>query len=62
MAEKRGDACVVYLLSFMLVKQKFLIFKKGIARQKGGSSAPNDPPPPRYAPDGTTISFSILLI
>ena len=29
MAEKRGHACAVYLLSFMLIKQKFLIFKKG---------------------------------
>ena len=29
MAEKRGVACAAYLLSFMLIKQKFLIFKKG---------------------------------
>ena len=29
MAEKRGDACAAYLLSFMLIKQKFLIFKTG---------------------------------
>ena len=29
MAEKCGDTCAVYLLSFMLVKQKFLNFKKG---------------------------------
>ena len=43
MAEKRGDACAVYLLSFMLVKQKFLIFKKGIARQKGGRPHPTTP-------------------
>ena len=25
----RDDACAVYLLSFMLIKQKSLIFKKG---------------------------------
>ena len=29
MAEKRGHACTVYLLSFMLIKQKLLIFKIG---------------------------------
>ena len=45
-AEKRGDACAIYLLSFILIKQKFLIFKKGNARQKRGSVAPNDPTPP----------------
>ena len=29
MTEQRGDNCDVYLLSFMLIKQTILIFKKG---------------------------------
>ena len=29
MAEKRGDLCAIYLLSLTLIKQKFIIFKKG---------------------------------
>ena len=44
MAKKRGDVCAVHFLSFMLMKQKFLIFKKGIARQNGGC-----PPTLRFA-------------
>ena len=47
-AEKRGDACAIYLLSFILIKQKFLIFKKGNARQKRAHpTIPPPPPPPR---------------
>ena len=29
MTEKRGDIYAVYFLSFMLIKQKILIFKQG---------------------------------
>ena len=38
MAEKRGDTCAGYLFSFMLIKQKFLMFKKGapLSKKKDG--------------------------
>ena len=29
MTEKHSDACAVYLFSFMLINQKFIVFKNG---------------------------------